>query len=495
MTIPFTNIPSNIRVPLFYAEVDPSHANNAQEVQRALIIGQITASGTGVAGTPMISQGVDDAKTVGGQGSMLARMTAAYRANDTAGEVWYLPLADDGAAVAANGSVKFTSPATASGTLSLYIGGQRVQMLVTTTLTLDNLATNLAAAINAIGDLPVTAAVNGVDTTKVDITAKNAGAAGNDIDLRFNYRGSAGGEALPAGLAATITAFANGVTNPVLTAGLANLMDMPFDFIVCPYTDTTSLDALKSFLDDATGRWSWEVQVYGHVFAAYRGTVANLTTFGTARNDQHASVMGFYDSPTPAEEWAAAVAARAAVSLRADPGRPLQTLTIKNVLAPPLASRFTLSERNTLLFDGVSTFTVANDGTVAIENLITTYQKNGFGAPDNSYLQIETLFLLTFVLRDLKTIVTSKFARMKLADDGTRFAPGSAIVTPNIVRSNLIAEYRALEYEGYVQDSAAFATDLIVERNANDVNRLDVLWPGTLINQLRVFAVLAQFRL
>jgi phage tail sheath gpL-like len=34
-----------------------------------------------------------------------------------------------------------------------------------------------------------------------------------------------------------------------------------------------------------------------------------------------------------------------------------------------------------------------------------------------------------------------------------------------------------------------------VERNINNPNRLDVLLPPDLVNQLRIFAVLAQFRL
>ena len=45
MTIPFKTIPANLRIPLFFAEVDNSQANSAQANQRALIIGQITASG------------------------------------------------------------------------------------------------------------------------------------------------------------------------------------------------------------------------------------------------------------------------------------------------------------------------------------------------------------------------------------------------------------------------------------------------------------------
>ena len=105
------------------------------------------------------------------------------------------------------------------------------------------------------------------------------------------------------------------------------------------------------------------------------------------------------------------------------------------------------------------------------------------------------LFLLMFVLRDLASVITSKFPRMKLAADGTRFAPGSAIVTPAIIRAAIIAEYQSLEYDGYVQNSDAFASALIVQQNSTNPNRVDVLWPGELINQLRVLALLAQFRL
>ncbi|WP_387691043.1 phage tail sheath C-terminal domain-containing protein, partial [Photorhabdus sp. RM71S] len=130
-----------------------------------------------------------------------------------------------------------------------------------------------------------------------------------------------------------------------------------------------------------------------------------------------------------------------------------------------------------------------------VENIITTYQKNSFGDNDDSYLEVETLYLLMYVTRYIRTQITSKFARMKLVKNGTRFAPGSAIVTPNIIRAELIAQYKTLEYNGYVQDSKSFADGLIVEVNAQNPNRVDVLWTGTLINQLRVFAVLNQFRL
>lgn len=492
MSIPFKAIPSNLRVPLFYAEVDNSRANTAQAVQRALVIGQITSSGTATPNVPVISAGAADAAAIGGARSMLAAMVAAYRANDPTGEVWCLPLADDAAAVAATGSIAFTAAATASGTLAVYVAGVRYMLPVSSTQTTAQLATALAALVNADVSAPVIAAAS---TSTVTFTAANKGPAGNDIDIRVGYGGTAAGEVTPTGLTYTVTAMANGATPPVLTTALANLSSQSFDFIVCPYTDSTSLDALKGLLNDATGRWSYQAQIYGHVFAARRGTLSSLTTFGAARNDQHATVMGYYDSPTPSYLWAAAVAGAAAVSLRNDPGMPLQTLALRGVQAPPLQSRFILTDRNTLLYTGVSTFTVADDGTVAIENLITTYQKNAFGAADNSYLQVETLFTLAYVLRFMQAAITSKFARVKLAADGTKFAAGSGVVTPSSIRAELVAQYRVLEANGIVQNGDAFKDGLIVQQNTTNPNRVDVLWPGVLIDQLRIFAVLAQFRL
>jgi len=498
MPITFPNIPQNIRVPLFYADIDPSRANTGTINQRALIIGQMTSSGTGAANTPTISQGVADAKTVGGQGSMLALMTQAYRARDSFGEVWYLPLADDASAVAATGSIEFTNAATATGVLSLYIAAFAnspvVSLVCTPDMTVASLATALATAINAQTDLPVTAAVDETTTSKVNITSKNKGLAGNDIDIRLNYRGAQSGEVIPTGRAVTITPMSGGATNPALTTALANLGDMLFDFIAMPYTDTTSLDAVKGFLSTTTGRWSWSKQLYGHAYGAYRGTLATCQTFGAARNDEHASVMGFNDSPTPAWIMAADITAAAAVSCRADPAQPMQTVALASFLAPPVASRFDLTDRNTLLYTGISTFTVADDGTVAIENLITTYQKNSFGQPDDSYLEVEAMNTLAAVLRRLKTVVTTKYARKKLAANGTRPAPGSNIVTPNTIRADMIADYQSMQDDdGWVQGAAVFAKGLIVEQDTSNPNRVNVLYPAILIDQLRIFALLMQF--
>lgn len=491
-TIPFKNVPQNLRTPLFFAEVDNSRANTAAEIQRTLVLGQKTSAGTGTADSVNLCSGSNDAATLAGVNSLLASHVAAYRLNDASGELWIGLLADDAGGTAATGTVTFGGTPTANGSFFFYLGGVRYVLPVSTTSTSAQLATALAALVNADLTCPFTAAAAAAVVT---FTADNKGPLGNDYPMAVSFFGLPGGEPLVPGLTATLVQMSGGATTPAVTNLLANIGDKAFDFIVCPYNDTTTLDALKTFLSDSTGRWSYTQQTYGHVFTSKAGTLSALVTFGSARNDQHASCMGANGSPTPMSTWAAAYAGASAASLRIDPARPLQTIALQGVIAPPLANRFVLTDRNTLLYNGISTYTVADDGTVAIENVITTYQKNAFGSADDSYLQIETMFNLVAQLRFLRARITSKFPRMKLADDGTPFGAGSAVVTPNIVRAELIAAYSDLEELGLAQDADVFAAELIVQRNALNPNRLDVLFPTILIDQLRVFALLAQFRL
>ena len=76
MTVSFSNIPSNLRVPLFYVEVDNSMANSATETQRTLLIGQMTAEGTATAGDGIpLFVGLHGCRAVRG------RLHAAYHAD------------------------------------------------------------------------------------------------------------------------------------------------------------------------------------------------------------------------------------------------------------------------------------------------------------------------------------------------------------------------------------------------------------------------------
>ena len=505
MTVPFNTTPSNLRVPLFYAEIDPSRANTAPAAQTTLLIGQMLGAGTYTPNLPIRAPSPAAVIAGAGFGSILAGMAAMYALNDPSAAIDVLPVSDAGGATAATNTITITGPATASGTLALYVAGVLVPVAVTVGDTATTIAANIVTAINtSTGQAVSTMANCGLPVTAtsaagvVTITARNAGLCGNDIDVRINYRGSAAGEVTPAGVGVTIASpqCTGGATNPTITTALSNLADHPYDFIVVAATDSATLNALQSFLSDATGRWSPLMQLYGGVFAAMRNTAGSLATAGIARNDQHLEIVGFYDSPSPVWWWAAYFAALQAASLRNDPAQPVQSLSGLGLLAPPKQSRFPLTVRNsTLLYSGITTWTVSTGGVITIENAITTYVTNAQGSPDNSYLEVETLYTLVYVIRALKSMVQTKYARVKLAANGTRLSPNTNVVTPNTIRADIIAAYIALEEAGFVQQSDVFAANLIVEQNATNPNRVDVLWPGVLIDQLRVFASLIQFRL
>lgn len=485
----FNNIPSDIRVPLFYAEVDNSQANSATQEMRTVLFGQMLSTGTGTANALTFVSRTDDAKTLYGEGSILARMHEAYRAIDPFGEIWCVGVAD-ATGTNATGTLALTGPATAGGTINLYIAGQKVAVSVASWDSADTIGEAIEAAVNALGSLPVTASNT---SGTVTFTAKHDGTLGNDILIQLNYRGLAGNESLPAGVGATITAMASGATDPSLTNALAALGDEPFDFIIHPWGDSTSLDAFKTLMNDSTGRWSYLKKIYGHCYSAKRGTAGALVTFGDGRNDQHHTITAMEPTmPNPCWEVAAATGARNAVFLRADITRPTQTGELNGILPALAGQRFTISEKQSLLMNGMAT-TMYGGGYVRIERAITTYQKNANNLPDDSYLDSEDLHKIAYVLRDLESAITSKYGRAALANDGTRFGPGRLIVTPAIAKGEILARAYALEEMGLLENIETMKQYLVVERSGN--NRLNVLYPPDLVNGLRVFAVLNQFRL
>ena len=228
-------------------------------------------------------------------------------------------------------------------------------------------------------------------------------------------------------------------------------------------------------------------------YTAVAGTHAQAGTWGNARNNQLVSCMATGASPTPPYVWAAVNAVVAAASLSIDPARPLQALVLPGILPPATESRWTMEERNLLLYDGISTYSVDAGGVVRIERQITTYQENAFGVADPSYLDVCTPATLAYLRFATRARITQKFPRHKLADDGTRFGPGQAIVTPSIIRAELLALFRELEAKGLVENFDQYQQELIVERDPDDRNRVNVLSSPNLVNQLRVYAEQIQF--
>lgn len=488
-------IPNTVRVPFMAVEFDPSRANNAPAIlsYKALLIGQLLSTGTKYAAGsdavgPFRVTSADQAGQFFGLGSMLHRMAVKWFAKNRSTELHAIGLKDNGTTKAA-GSIAISGTATAAGTLFAYINGALVQVAVD--------AGDAASAVGAalVAALPTSAPVSAVNTSgSVAFTAKNAGTVGNAIDLRVNYNE---GETVPAGLTVVVTAMSAGATDIDIADAIALFGQEWYQIIVGAYTDATNLTAIETEL--AT-RYGWAVAMDGLYITSKRGALSALASFGNGRNSPHVTCLhdgGVVGTgcPTWTPELAAAYAAQIALEGAADPARPLQTLELSGVLSPAVGERFTMEENNSLLFDGVSTFGVGADGVVRIQRAITMYQTNEAGAADPAYLDVETMLTLMYLRYSFRNKIQTRYARAKLANDGTNIGPGQQVITPKIGKAEAVAWFREMETLGLVENFDQFKRDLVCVRSSVDANRLEWLLPPDLVNQFRVGAATVQFLL
>lgn len=492
MAIAFNSIPVLLRTPGAYTEYDASRAIQglAALPTKILVIGSMdSAAGDSAENTLQQILGRDEGIARFGQGTQLAHMLDKVKRANASTEVWAIGLDDDGAAAESTWTITIAGAATEDGTLHLLLGGRQVNVGVTSGDAFGAVATAVDAAIVADDDLAFVqgAAVAGGVVT---VDSRHAGAFTDDLDVRINYYDR---QRVPAGLTVTIAQTANGTTNPDITTILDALPDDEwYTTIITGWTDSANMTALETY---ALEQWGPLVQQDVMVIGGAVGTFSDLSTLGSGRNSQFSSIMGGGQSPTPAYEWAAVYGAVEA--FEPDPARPRQTLFLPNVLPASREQRMDQAERNLLLYAGIATHTVDQSGKVSIERAITTYQTNALGIDDPTFLDITTLRTLSALRYTLNVRIQLKYPRHKLASDGTIIPPGQPIVTPSVIRGETIALFDQWAEQGWVEGGSKeqFKAELVVERNASDVNRVDAQIPPDLMNQFRVFAGQIQFLL
>ena len=484
-----TWLPSGVNI-----EFNASNANTAIQPLRVLMIGEAQAPFTVAVplDQPFLAWSQAQVDAAVGKQSVLAMKYEAYRKQDPFGEVWLGPLAAVTSGVA-TGAIAISGTATGAGVIPLYIAGQSVPVAVNAGDTAAVIIPTVAWWINNSSRFLIAEAVSG----SVSLHPAFGGVLGNDIDVRFAYRGAQAGEVMPPGLTFVITAMNGGAGTPSLVALLANCTTRPFDLIDLPYTDSNSLAAVKNFLGDQAGRWSAETMLYGHAFAAFGGSLADRTSFGSGVNDQHLSVLGFANGPTgsPTPAWLEASDWTAAhmVRLRVNPAQGL-TGQVLNLGAPPAPAVDTPGERNVLLGSArLSTFLVGSDNVCRIDRSVTTYKANASGQLDNAYLNTNLLFQAAYAARYINAQLTSMFidAGKILVSDGAIIGPGSPATTPSHILGAVIAIYGYLCSEFICQNPETFAAN--ARASAGGKGMVLLYLPLDFADQVINIAILAQF--
>lgn len=431
-----------------------------------------------------------------GVGSILEQMCHAFIDNAPNVQLYGSPLNDEGGGTAATGDFTFSGTATEAGEIDLYIAGHRIAVAVANGDTAADVEAAAVAAIQAVEyKLPVTVAA-GVGTS-ADLTARNDGTFGNQIDLRVSYHRN---EKVPAGLSVVVNAMTGGASDPAITDVLTGLgPNEVWNSIAHPYIDATNLTSIEA---EMSTRWNAMDQRRGIAFGALGsrqgdGTAATHTTQQTitdARNSAYSSILTGLEPTAP---WVKAAAAAAIDASHSDPAQPRRGTVLRGpgMLAPPEASQFTQVQRDSLLNKGGSTTVVDDAGNISIERLITTYQTNASAVPDASYLDVNVLRQTEKIDTDIRSRFSTKYRKAKLAENNIEI-PGQVILTPQGAIAEMLDLAERWLQQGVVQRLPnPAAGELMSEINAGNPGRLDISFNPHYMLQFRGMGVLNQFLL
>lgn len=462
--ISFDQIPASIRKPGKYFEFNTKLAVRTLpgNPQLVVLIGQRLAVGSVQAATLINVFSDQQAADYFGHGSQLHLMArAAIKANPYL-QLSAVALDDAAGAVAAAGSLALAGTATAAGSFSFRIGNADALAVA---VSVGDTAAVVAAAINtalsAAVDLPVTAAAAaGV----VTLTAKNKGSQGNQIPITVLQN--------VAGIVPTVTAMSAGATDPVLAPALTAIFAAGHNIVCSGLNDQVSLTALRTHLD-AVGSPMEQRDAMG-VYAT-TGTLGAATTLAGQINDGVTTTAFLRGTRSLSCELAAAYAA--VIASEEDPARPLNTLQLVGIDVPDASQWLSRTEQENLLYNGVTPIEIGPGQKVQIVRAITTYVLNAQGVADVSMLDVTTPRTLFYMRKAYRERIALRFPREKLS---SRTAPK--------VRSELLdVSYKAEELE-IIENVDLWKDYLVVERDSQDVNRLNAKIPTDVVNGLHVFA-------
>lgn len=487
MSISFSAVPSNAIASGVFIEQEYKRSGPPGPIpQRIALLGQYNSGKSPTNNQALAITSADEAANYFGRGSMLHLMARKLFAGIGAGtvDVDAIPLASG--VGSSTGTITVVGPSVLAGTMAFYIAGERVIVAVTAAMAQNDIATAIAAAINANLGLPVTAAAN---TNVVTLTARWVGLSANQISVRQDIQaGDASAE--PTGLTVTIVAMSGGTADPDITTALANFGGTWYTWVVCPYNADDSLDILEAA---GVARIDPGVKRPFAGVVGYNDTRANFLTWLSSRNSPWTTAVPVDSSPNHPAEIAAAAVGSCALSAQSEPARPFRTLALPGIRAGAVAE-WTYAQRNAVeASGGSSTYTDAG-GIVRIHDLVTTYVTNALGAVDESWRFTVTITNVQAKIYSLDQLfLSAPFDRAVVVDDDAVTGKAFA-VSPKRVKAYIIDLIdRQWIPEAWSKERDTIVAGIVCEINQANPGRIDVLVPDIIAVGLRIMAVKYQW--
>ncbi|TCR69693.1 phage tail sheath subtilisin-like domain-containing protein [Bosea sp. BK604] len=468
-------------------------AGQYQSKSRGLVLGHKSSAGSLADNALTLCSTIEEAALLAGPGSQLYETFRLARQNAPVQELWVAAVPVTGTPGA--WTLTLSAMAAAGGDGVFEISGRKIALAVGPSEAVNTTATNLAAAINAYVDpltkayLPVTATVA---TNVVTVTARHAGTTMNEIELTTDP--NLPGNIFAGKIAVAATVPATGTAS--VSAALAALGDEPFDWIISPFGETTNLDAAQAALSDVSGRWAWNIQLYGHYFTVNTGNTGANTTYGLARNDRHITALARVAAPTPSWEMLAAYVARQLPWLADDTNgnaaRNMSDLVLEGIRPPRDRSLWpNYAVRNTLLGSSMSTWKVNGAGQVAIDKCVTMQRTNAAGQPDSVFRSIQTIAIAMHSLRYMRAGLSYRNANKGYAQANPANLP--SIATDDDIKVDCIALHRDLVNRGLLVNNAEFARRLRVGPDTSNPARCNIGMDLDGVDPLDIIAANASF--
>ncbi|EIS9097162.1 phage tail sheath subtilisin-like domain-containing protein [Salmonella enterica] len=443
--IEIETIPGSTRKPGVYAEFNTRMATRSLpgNLQRMLIIAPMSGADAGVQAKALELHDVfsdDEAAVLFGRGSLAHIMAvSALKANRYL-QLQAIGMAELPTAKPATADIALTGPATQSGTLTVWVANTRIDAPVQAGDSAQAISRALLDAVSRQGALPVTAQMATGDSG-VTLTARHGGEWGNDIRLS--------GRTTAPGVTVTVNAMRGGENNASVRDALTAVFAAGHQVIAVPWTDETTLRALREHLA-ATGDAMEKRGAVG--VAGWAGTLATGTTLVGKSNDGRTTVGWHPGSVCLQAEIAAGYAA--VIASEEDPARPYNGLEIVGLDVTPLTSRAGRREQENALHNGLAPLEVGPGDKVQIVRAISTYTKSANGTDDPALLDITTMRTLDYARKAWCDRIALRYPRDKATERNRRG-----------VRSELLDVALKLEEEEIIENVTAMKDALIVDKD------------------------------
>lgn len=442
MTIPFDSVSASVRASKTFIELAGVRSSLAGLFIPPIggLIGMYDPLKTATVDyEPIQVLSSDDVGSKFGFGSHIHRQSLRFPSGVflQGGGVYAFPV-PEAAGTAADETVTFTGAATSNGTLFFGIGGDLVQVPITSGDAIGDIATALETAITAERDIAVTAsAALGV----VTVAAKFKGTAGNQILIKVNPSGSVQEDLNPTGVTTAIENvdgfLDGGATDPsvedvfLTSGGLDKLGDRWYTAFTMPFTDATNIafhvQSGELRKDPAVNRMfgsygGYVVETYAAALALPEAT--NSEWIGQIWEDRHEA---------PAFELSAELVGIILDEQNLAPNRPYKTLDLAGPANTDTANR-RYDENDALFRAGMSYCNIDSSGTLELGDIALTRRTNDSGGSTEEWYDAVSLSARQAKAYSLEQLfLADKYQRAVVVDNDAVTAVTYAIAPKDVV--------------------------------------------------------------